>query len=345
MKTSKILIVLISLIGLQSCTSVKKSEVMKETFWVSGTKTQCDAGAGKMMCLNISKAESLNNAIWQNFYSHIEGFTFKENVYQHIEVTVEKLDKKDIPADASSLKYTLTKVLATQKDETVLLNGDWVLTRLNNGPLNRMVTVPTMKIDLSEKRISGNAGCNNYSVSINDVSLKSLDLGIAAMTKKMCVNKTIEAQYGKALAAIKTYRLTESGLVFYNQSGEEILSYIKNDVAETNINIHDIWVAVSIEGHPINRMVKAPRLEINLTKMKVMGNDGCNNFSGDIKNIDANKLELGAIAGTQKACRNMEIANQFNNALTASVSYKIENNRLVFSDSNDNETLKLIKTD
>ena len=111
------------------------------------------------------------------------------------------------------------------------------------------------------------------------------------------------------------------------------------------MNIHDVWVTVAIEGNPINRMVTAPRLEINLTKMQVMGNDGCNNFSGNIKNIDNNTINFATIVSRKKSCRNMETANRFNKALIASASYKIENGVLVFFDRNGNEALKLQKTD
>lgn len=89
---------------------------------------------------------------------------------------MKELDKDQVPADASSLKYTLNKVLETKTDNRPLMNGDWILAQLNNAPLNRMVVLPTMSIDLSKNLISGNTGCNNYSTTIKNLN----DTGIYA---------------------------------------------------------------------------------------------------------------------------------------------------------------------
>lgn len=343
MKTIYTFTAIMALVILQSCGSSKN--ITTETFWVSGTKSPCNAGAGKAMCMNISKEANLNDAQWQNFYAPIEGFTFEEGNYQKIEVTVEELDQATVPADGSSLKYTLNQVIETKKDETTLLNGNWLLVRLNTAKLNRMVSIPSMHINLSEKRISGNAGCNNYSAAIKNINPKHIHLSAAAMTKKACINKNIETEFGQTLHTVKSYALNNSELLFYNETGAEVLAFVKNNAETANINIHDIWVATSINGGKINRMVTAPRLEVNLTKMQIMGSDGCNDFTGSIKNIDSSTLEIGNVAKTQKACLKMETANQFNNALNKVAKYTVNEGKLTLLSNDDTELITFLKVD
>ncbi|WGH75138.1 META domain-containing protein [Tenacibaculum tangerinum] len=343
MRISNLISAMFIIILLQSCGSTQK--VNEETFWVSGLKTPCSAGAGKAMCLNVAKADNLEEANWENFYAPIEGFNFKEGQLQKIKVSVEKLNASEVPADASSLKYTLKEVLETQPDNRVYLSGGWTLSRLKGGPLNRMVVVPTMNIQLDKKLISGNGGCNNYTMAIKNSNNTTLSLGAPAMTKKACMNKNVEPQFGEALSEINSYKADESNLTFYNESGEEVLAFVKNNTTAANMTIHDIWVAVAINGGPLNRMVKAPRLEVNLTDMRVMGNDGCNDFSGAIKSIDAQSITIAQIAKTEKMCIKMEVPSSFHKALNNISSYKVEEGKLMFYDTNNNEVLKFLKVD
>ena len=65
-------------------------------------------------------------------------------------------------------------------------------------------------------------------------------------------------------------------------------------------SIHDIYVLVSVEGEKVKgKLNKQSTLEINLTKMQMMGNDGCNQFGGEISQHDAKKgvLEFNDING------------------------------------------------
>ncbi len=328
---------------LQSCGSAKQT--VEETFWVSGVKTNCNSGAGKFKCLHVYKGEDLNKATWENFYAPIEGFTFEEGVLQKINVSVEKLDKEKLPQDVSSLKYSLIEVLEKKEDKRAFLTGKWVVKRIHNAPLNRMISLPTMQINSEENVISGNTGCNNYSARITNVNEKTIAISPVAMTKKMCINKNAEKDFGEALSSIKTYTVTKSSLNFYNSKGEEVLAFMKNDITAVDSRINDIWIATSIDGTPINRKVPAPRLEVHLSKMLVMGNNGCNEYSGEIDNITKKEINIGKIAVTQKMCRDMTIADRYNKALAKVTTYQIQEGVLKLYDSNKNEVISFLKID
>lgn len=116
-------------------------------------------------------------------------------------------------------------------------------------------------------------------------------------------------------------------------------------IQDFRMALHDIWAVTHINDEAITTTENVPSLEINTTKMKVYGTDGCNNYTGDIKNITSEKISFGALASSRKMCFDMDIPNKFNQALNNSVSYKIDNLSLHFYDGNRKKTLTFKKVD
>lgn len=333
----------IGIFALQSCSTTKNNQ-SNNIYWISGTKTDCVGGAGKRQCLNVYKGEDLNNANWEHFYASIEGFDFEEGYMKKIEVKEEKLDAKNVPADASSIKYTLVKELEKQPDYRSLVSGNWSLTQLNDAPINKMVVVPTMEIDLNQMRVSGNSGCNNYSGQIKRLSPNTINWGNIVSTKKACITKNIEQEFNQAMSSVNTYQIKGDKLIFYDQSSKKMLSFMKKSPSSSaNQELSNQWFTTRINGDPINRMNPIPRMEINLSEMMVTGNDGCNNYRGDINTLTDTQLVFGNIAGTKKMCRIMDAADSFNQAINKVASYKLEDSSLIFMDSEGNEILAFLK--
>lgn len=212
---------------IQACSITKNTVTTNKEFWVSGFKTTADAGAGERQVLNVYRGNDLDNAKWENFYAPIEGFEFEKGYLQKIEVKETQLEKNSIPADASAIKYTLVKVLDKQKDLCDDLDGSWTLVRLNDKVLNIMVTIPTMSIDLSKMRISGNSGCNNFTGGIKMLSAAKINLSPLVSTKKMCNNKNVEDEFNVAINGITTFQLKGDMLTFFNKKGGKVLTFIK----------------------------------------------------------------------------------------------------------------------
>ncbi|ALJ04545.1 hypothetical protein APS56_05045 [Pseudalgibacter alginicilyticus] len=114
---------------------------------------------------------------------------------------------------------------------------------------------------------------------------------------------------------------------------------------DPKIILHDIWAATSINRNVIKAKNNTPTLEINLTKMQVFGTDGCNNFTGSIRNLTANTIMFNTLASTRKMCLDMQIPDIYNKALINSVSYKHESLNLFFYDANGRETIHFKKVD
>lgn len=112
-----------------------------------------------------------------------------------------------------------------------------------------------------------------------------------------------------------------------------------------NIRLHDIWITKRINGDTLNRMTNVPRLEINLTEMKIYGYDSCNEYHGSIEYISHTQLNFGKIASTKKMCTDMKIANKFNKAINNAAAYKLDDLNLVLLDSNGKEVLAFLKGD
>lgn len=337
-KLIKLITVLTTLFTIQSCTKHKSKIV-----WVSGIKTECFNGAGKTTCLNIHRGEELNNAQWENLHSTIEGFEFEEGYLKKIEVKEENIENP--AADASSIKYTLIKELESQIDTRTLIQGTWTLSQLNTNPINRSIVLPEMTIQLSQMQVNGTGGCNNYSGKINQLTADSIQLGPIPTTLKTCAHKNIEQEYYTALGGINTYQVTENTLSFYNEKGEETLSFIKTTEMSSKYKLHDIWNATSILGVPTDRSESIPSLEINTTKMEIYGNNGCNQYHGTIKNISPSELTFGDIASTRKICPNMNTADNFNKALSQVTNYKREGLKLILLNTEGEEVLTFQKGD
>jgi heat shock protein HslJ len=204
------------------------SKTINSVYWVKGEKVNCTSGAGNTTCLSVFKGEDLSDAKWENFYSTIQGFNFEKGYLKKIEVSVKERDKNNIPADASSKTYTLVKELEKKADYFTSVSGNWILAKLNNNPINRMVVLPQMMINTSDMRISGNNGCNNYSGGITLITENKLILGQLMSTKKACLSKNIETEFMHALSKSETFKIETNTLSFFDNNGNEILTFIKS---------------------------------------------------------------------------------------------------------------------
>lgn len=97
-----------------SCASTKELKQGEELLTVAPETRECTAGVAKMQCMMVKEA---NANEWQYFYNRIEGFKHEPGYEYQIIVSKSKIENQ--PADASSLKYKLVKVvskkLATMK--------------------------------------------------------------------------------------------------------------------------------------------------------------------------------------------------------------------------------------
>jgi len=220
---SFILIGFLALFAL-SCSSNKTNVI-----WVNSIKTECSAGAGKMQCISIYKGDKPDEAIWELFYTDIEGFVFDPGYFQKIEITEEHLDKSKVPADGSSIKYKLIKTLEKKIDKIIILNDIWVANRINKNSINSKQSFPQMEINLSKMQVYGNNGCNNFNGKIERLTASAIQFGNIASTRKMCIDMTIPNLFDKAMNTSFYYKLKGTELTFFDKEKNETIHFIKID--------------------------------------------------------------------------------------------------------------------
>lgn len=321
-------------------TSCKTSS---EVMWVSGFKAECDAGAAKLNCLYTQSGDDLDQGDWTYHYAPIGGFEFEEGFAKKIKVKKETLDVAQVPQDASSIRYTLVKEINKVKDERNALQGEWILTTMNGGPINRMVRLPTLNIDLNRLRISGNGGCNTYFGQVANIGQNSISLGEIGATLMACVEENIETEYFNVLSQVNSYSVNDNELSLKNNEGEVILTYIKNEAANYKSSLKGKWISTQVGDIAINTNERSPYIIFDFEENRVTGLDGCNNFFGQIENIDNNQLAFGAVGITKMMCHDMKVADAFSQAMAQTASYTLNNNKLIFLDAQGNPLMAFEK--
>lgn len=336
----KITLALCAVALLPVCNTSKKN-----TLWVAGYKTECTSGAGKQLCLNVQRGENIDKAASENFYAPIEGFLFEEGFLKKIEVKETSLDSKNLATDPSSIKYTLVKELKKMPDNRAQIDGNWILSNINDKPINKKMNLPTLKIELSRMGVSGFGGCNQYSSGIQSLTQKKIKLGDIASTMMACIDDNIESEYYQALGQIDTYNIGNNQLTFLDKDGKSVLLFLKHEKIAPDERLHNIWAVEKINGVAIPKSKSYPVMEINLQTNLVMGNDGCNDYSGGFEILTATKMKFERMGATRMICPDMEIPTNFYQALETVDSYQLDGILLILNDADGHEVLRLFKMD
>src|SRR5690554_5065685 len=114
----------------------------------------------------------------------------------------------------------------------------------------------------------------------------------------------------------------------------------------TDYRLHDIWVLMKINGSDISKenfSQEFPTMEINSVTNTFLGFAGCNRMNGSLF-PEKELLRFTNIATTKMMCGPANKEPEFLKALQSTTTYKIENNRLILSNSG-NELLIFKKID
>ena len=229
----KNIIFLITIVLITSCSSTKKMGTNPYAMWVKGVQVNC-TGVGPMKCLQVQKSDNIVPGKWQNFYSEIDGFHFQSGELCKLLVVEEKIEKQAVPADGSSIKYKLVEVLERKPDPIFALHDIWALEAINSLPLqipnnNPGFVIPSIEINLTEMKIMGTDGCNQFQGQIKNVEEGILVFGNMAGTMKMCVNMEIADQFNKAMGNVGKYKIGNLKLTLFDEAGNELLRFKKVD--------------------------------------------------------------------------------------------------------------------
>ncbi|HSH19293.1 MAG TPA: DUF4377 domain-containing protein, partial [Draconibacterium sp.] len=164
---------LITIVVFTSCSAQKELTNNPYTMWIKGIQVDC-TGVGPMKCLQVQKNDVIEAGKWQNFYGDIEGFQFQQGIRSKLLVIEERLDKSQVPADDSSIKYKLVEVLEKKPDPIFALYDIWALENIGSEAVNvpgnnTGLTRPSIEINLTEMKIMGTDGCNQFFGPIKNI--------------------------------------------------------------------------------------------------------------------------------------------------------------------------------
>ncbi len=187
--------------------------------YVADTMTDCESVAGQK-CLQVKENKEDE---WTLLSQPIEGFDYKEGFTSKIEVDVIKIINP--PVHSSSLKYKLVQIIYQEKSEVIQqdfsLKGKWKVSKLIG--IDDLSKSPTIDIDLNAKKISGNAGCNNYGATFL-IDKEQIKFETPFATKMYCTNMNIEKAFFECLQNTTNYKLVNGELTFFSKDGEKLLA-------------------------------------------------------------------------------------------------------------------------
>lgn len=221
------LFALVVLIGLSAC---KDKEPKPVVYKINSAKADC-VGVAPMSCLQVQKGENIGSKNWEMFYSSIEGFEYEPGYLYSISVKEIELPEEEVPADGSSIKYELVEVLEKTQDPLLALHDIYVVQEIKGTVVlgDSLTKSPTMEIFVSERRIAGTDGCNNYFASIETLTETEITFSPAGATRMLCPDMAIPDLFTDALAEVKTYTKANGQVALMNPSEETVLLLKKID--------------------------------------------------------------------------------------------------------------------
>ena len=212
-----------------SCGDSNHKDMDAVTYWVNSYRTPC-VGVAPMECLQIRRGTS---EAWEMFYSKIEGFDFEPGYMYRIRVREERLDPALVPADASSIRYTLVSIEEKVPDPKLHINDIWMLQELEGREvteeaLSDRLKRPFLEFHLHEGRYMGSDGCNTLRGVIATLGDRELQLGPAMSTRMSCGDMSIPNAFHELLSRVDAYKLQEGTLILIG-GNKELLTFRKTD--------------------------------------------------------------------------------------------------------------------
>lgn len=211
-------------------TATSEKNTTEYIFWVNSLKAEC-AGAGPMQCLQIQTGDELTDAGWQLFYHTIKGFKYKQGYLYKIIVQEESIPPEKVPADASSKKYTLVKILEKKVDGKLRLYTIWVLESIKGEQLHvaQGQKRPRLEMNLKKMALMGNDGCNDFMGRIAIAGSEKLAFGRIAVTMKDCFDMDIPDRLHQHINNVRSYEIKGAKLYLFDSRGNELFRFQKTD--------------------------------------------------------------------------------------------------------------------
>ncbi|MBT8326131.1 MAG: DUF4377 domain-containing protein, partial [Bacteroidia bacterium] len=187
-------------------------------------------GVGEMSCMQIQKGEEIEWNKWTLFYSSIQGFHYQPGFIYKLIIKEEHLDPASVPADASSIKYSLVKQLEKKNDTKFRIHDIWALDSIDGEKYKpSQAKHPTIEINTVENRFFGNDGCNNMFGNLDTLTNDELRFGMIGSTMMACMNMVLPDNFKRKMELVKFYEIKGTKLFLQDKNKETCLVMRKVD--------------------------------------------------------------------------------------------------------------------
>jgi heat shock protein HslJ len=199
---------------LAACTTYQAHEAHERRLTIAPDPVPCADGTPGS-CVRVTDADGDS---WITHPEEIEGFTYEPGFAY--ELLVEEPSQVAEIEAATPPRLSLIRVLSKQQsgEPGRVLDADlgqrrWVLTAIEpsgHSASDWATSGITAQFDVWGSRLSGNAGCNNYSAALA-VSGDSMQVSAPAATRKACPSKTVmelEQEYLERIANASAFTVT-----------------------------------------------------------------------------------------------------------------------------------------
>lgn len=189
-----------------------------EEVWVIADRRQECVGEAIKQCL-VYKEEG--SAEWQFLYDEIEGFSPEAGMHYRVLIRKEAVDMP--PADASSIRYHLRKVLEERPAHPIegLINDSWGIVQLNGKAIHHDEYQLTLEMNSRSARVSGFTGCNSFGgqLLVWDGDSRSVRLHNLFATEMYCSGKMeIEQTFLDQLSKVDRLEFEQGELRLYQHT-------------------------------------------------------------------------------------------------------------------------------
>lgn len=136
------------------------------------------------------------------------------------------VSKKDTTQSSSTTPVSMKK-------EEVQVGGKWSLTKIKDLRIdfNEMdaSAIPVLTIEVDEKKIGGNDGCNRFFGELTSVTTDEIKFANIGATKMACdLKESYDNQFRSMLEKATSYSITSSSLTLYDSNREALLVFKKS---------------------------------------------------------------------------------------------------------------------
>jgi heat shock protein HslJ len=208
-----------------------------------------------------------------------------------------------------------------------LRGTNWVLTDLGT-PLDGVA----VNAVFGAKRVEGTSGCNGYSASYRTNRSRMTITNDGPHTLIACEGAAgkVETKYLAALDRVGRWRIRGTTLTLSTRTGRRLLVY-RASMGEAALR--GAWDVTSFStGSAVSSPVEGSTLTLVFEAGgQVTGNGGCNAFNGPVEVSGVDRIAIGPLASTLKACAETRVdtqETQYLAALQLAKTYRVTGNTL-----------------